>query len=212
MILNENPKIEIILGDNMDYLRSCQENQFNLAIVDPPYGLGDTLIQGGTWSKKYQQKGAAWDTPPGKEYFDLLSCKSVNYIIWGGNYFTQFIKPARCFISWLKPNMSGMHTMADCELALTSFNQNAKVVKISSQTVGERIHVCQKPIKLYEWLLSRYASKGDKILDTHLGSGSSAIACYNAGYDFVGIEKDEEYYNAAVKRITEKLSQLRLAI
>lgn len=213
-VLSERP---VIIGnatlhhcDCMDYLRGLPDKAFELALADPPYGLGNTLVAGGTWSVKYQSKGAAWDVAPGREYFDELRRVSENQIVWGGNYFTEHLKPARCCISWVKPNMAGMHTMADFELALTSFDRNAKVYSLSSQSDDSRIHVCQKPIKLYEWLLTNYAKPGQRILDTHLGSGSSAIAANNLSFEFVGVELDIDYFNAACKRIQQATAQERL--
>jgi site-specific DNA-methyltransferase (adenine-specific) len=200
-------KITLLNVDCMDYMRSLENKAFDLAIVDPPYGLGDTLVAGGTWSVKYQAKGAAWDVAPGREYFEELRRVSQHQIIWGGNYFTEFIKAARCCISWVKPNMAGMHTMSDFELALTSFDRNAKVINLSSQANEQRIHVTQKPVKLYEWLLTNYAKPGQRILDTHLGSGSSAIAAHNLGFDFVGMELDADYYAAACKRFEQHTAQ-----
>ena len=196
--------------DCMEYMKSLPDNAFDLAIVDPPYGIGDALVNGGTWSVKYQKKGASWDVKPNKKYFEELIRVSKNYIIWGANYYNDWIPPARCFIPWIKPNMSGMHTMSDCELALTSFDKNSKSIILSSQSSENRIHVTQKPVKLYEWLLTNYAKQGDKILDTHLGSGSHAIACNNLGFELVGCELDADYFEAACKRIEAEAQQERL--
>lgn len=202
--------ITLLNCDCMEYMATLPDKAFDLAIVDPPYGLGDVLVAGGTWPVKYQKKGAAWDIAPGSEYFSELRRVSANQIIWGGNYFSEFIPAARCFISWVKPNMSGMHTMADCELALTSFDKNAKVFNLSSQSNENRIHVTQKPVKLYEWLLTNYAKPGQRILDTHLGSGSSAIAAHYFGVDFVGCELDKDYFEAAKKRFEQATAQLSM--
>jgi site-specific DNA-methyltransferase (adenine-specific) len=202
--------IELLNVDCMEYMRGLPDKSFELAIVDPPYGIGDALVAGGTWSVKYQDKGADWDVCPSQEYFLEIMRVAKDWIVWGGNYYNQYLPPSRCFISWVKPNMSGMHTMADCELALTSFDKNARVLNLSSQSNEQRIHVCQKPVKLYEWLLTNYAKKGDRILDTHLGSGSSAIAAHNLGFDFVGCELDRDYYDAAVKRFNAHAAQQSL--
>ncbi len=193
-------------------MKQIPDKYYELCITDPPYGIGNALVAGGTWSVKYQKKGAAWDVRPGKEYFDELRRVSVHQIIWGGNYFTEHLKPARCFISWVKPNMVGMHTMSDCELALTSFDKNARVINLSSQSNEDRIHVTQKPVKLYEWLLKNYAKQGDKILDTNLGSGSLAIACHNMGFDLTGYEIDKDYFEAATKRLDQHQKQLRMFV
>ena len=205
-------KITLLNMDCMDYMRGLPDKAFDLAIVDPPYGIGDAIVDGGGWSVRYQDKGVAWDVAPTKEYFDELERVSKNRIIWGGNYFTEHLKPARCFISWVKPNMAGMHTMAACELALTSFDANAKVINLTSQSPDQRVHLCQKPVKLYEWLLTSYAKPGQRILDTHLGSGSSAIAAYNLGFEFVGMELDADYYAAACKRFEQHKAQGNLFI
>ena len=202
------PKIELIHDDCMNVMAKYPDNYFDLACVDPPYGIGDALVAGGTWSVKYQNKGAKWDVKPNKEYFTELYRVSRNQIIWGGNYFTDHLRPARCCIAWVKPNMSGMHTMSDFELALTSFDRNSKVVNLTSQSEFERIHVTQKPIHLYDWLLSNYAEPGQRILDTHLGSGSSAIAAHYGQFDFVGIEIDEDYFKAAQARFEAETAQL----
>ena len=200
----------LYLGDCMEYMATLPAKAFDLAIVDPPYGIGDAIVDGGSWSVRYQDKGIAWDVAPPKEYFEELVRVSINQIIWGGNYFTQHLKPARCFISWVKPNMAGMHTMAACELALTSFDANAKVVNLTSHSPDQRVHLCQKPVKLYEWLLSNYAKPGQRILDTHLGSGSHAIAAINMGFNFVGCELDKDYYEASLKRIEDSQRQKKL--
>ena len=196
--------------DCMELLKATPDKFYDLAIVDPPFGIGNALVAGGTWAVKYQSKGADWDVKPEKEYFDELCRVSKNYIIWGANNYSNHIKPARCAIAWIKPNMAGMHTMADFELALTSFDKNAKVINLSSQSNEERIHVCQKPVKLYEWLLTNYAKPGDKILDTHGGSMSSVIASLNLGYEIVCSELDVDYYNAGVARVIQSQAQDKL--
>ena len=203
-------EITLLNIDCMEYMATLPDKAFDLAIVDPPYGLGDTLVAGGTWAVKYQAKGAAWDVAPGREYFEELRRVSQHQIIWGGNYFTEFIKSARCCISWVKPNMAGMHTMSDFELALTSFDRNARVINLSSQANEQRIHVTQKPVKLYEWLLTNYAKPGQRVLDTHLGSGSSAIAAHYFGVDFVGCELDKDYFDAAKQRFEQQTKQMAM--
>jgi site-specific DNA-methyltransferase (adenine-specific) len=203
--------IEITNEDNMLLMSRYPDNYFDLAIVDPPYGLGTKLTQGGTWSKKWQTKGAEWDKLPRKEYFEELFRVSKNWIIWGGNYFIEYLPNCRCFITWHKPYMDGMHSMSNAELALTSFDTNAKKVSINKDLGGEeRIHVTQKPVLLYKWILDKYAKPGDKILDTHLGSGSIAIACHDYKFDLTACELDKEYYDAAVKRIKNHVGQTKL--
>jgi site-specific DNA-methyltransferase (adenine-specific) len=203
--------LSITNEDNMDLMARYPDNYFDLAIVDPPYGLGDKLTQGGTWSKKWQTKGADWDKLPNKEYFDELKRVSKNWIIWGGNYFIEYLPNCRCFLAWHKPYMDGMHSMSNVELALTSFDNNAKKVSINKDLGNEeRIHVTQKPIKLYKWLLDNYAKPNDKILDTHLGSGSIAIACHDYGFDLTACELDKEYFDKAMTRINNHVAQQKL--
>lgn len=200
--------------DCMDLMREMPDKAFDLAICDPPYGLGDKLVAGGTWSVKYQAKGAKWDEKPNENYFLELTRVSKNYIVWGGNYFCDMLSPARCFIPWIKPNMIGMHTMSDCELALTSFDRNSRSITLTSQTESgkDRMHVCQKPVALYNWLLHNYAKPGDRILDTHLGSASIAIACHYKGFHLTGTELDPDYFTAAVERIKRETAQQELPI
>jgi len=195
--------------DCMDLMREFPDRHFDLAIVDPPYGIGDALVAGGTWSVKYQAKGAAWDVKPGAEYFAELRRVAKNWIVWGANYYSEHLPPTRGFVVWHKPHMEGMHTMANCELAWTSFDRNAKTVSIT-RPVEDRIHVCQKPVALYSWLLRSYAKPGQRILDTHLGSGSHAIACHYFGAHLTASEIDKDYYNAAMERFLRETAQQTL--
>jgi site-specific DNA-methyltransferase (adenine-specific) len=185
----------------MEAMQQTPDRFYSLAIVDPPYGLGDKLTQGGTWSVKWQKKGSDSDKIPDRTFFDQLIRVSKNWIVFGGNYFIEFLPNCRHFIAWHKPYMDGMHSMSNVELALSSFNLNAKKISINKDLGNEdRIHVTQKPIALYKWLLTNYAKHGDKILDTHLGSGSSRIAAYDLGFDFTGYELDKDYFDAQEKR------------
>ena len=197
--------VKLILDDCMNVMKDYEDNHFDLAIVDPPYGLPkrSTQGQGKLADRKIQEmykKG--WDIEPKKEYFDELFRVSKNQIIWGGNYFD--LPPTRGIICWDKvqpfPNFSAW------EMAWTSFDVVARIYKFDNRT-SDKIHPTQKPVKLYEWLLHKYSEKGQKILDTHLGSGSIAIACHYFGVDLVGIEIDEEYYNKAQERIDELTRQ-----
>lgn len=205
--------VEILQGDCLDYMRGLPDGAFDLAIVDPPYGIGES---GGKQSRNRfeaaQYENKHWDnTAPDEEYFRLLFMKSKHQIIWGANHFAhRLTNPASpCWLVWDKEN--GDCDFADCELAYTSFGTSVR--KFSYRWAGmlqgdmknkeRRIHPTQKPVKLYQWILSNYAKPGQRILDTHLGSGSSAIAAYYAGFDFVGIELDEDYYKAACKRFDE---------
>lgn len=151
-----------------------------------------------------------WDVAPPDEYFNELARVSKAQVIWGGNYFS--LPPTRCFLIWDKKNISESFTMAMCEYAWTSFNDNAKIVRIAPQgTAGsKRIHPTQKPVALYDWIFSRYAKPGYKILDTHLGSGSSRIAAWNAGLDFWGYEIDPVHFELQEKRFAESTAQLRI--
>lgn len=193
-------------ADCMEIMNQYEDNYFDIAIVDPPYGIGEKLTSGGTWANKYSKKDSAWDIAPKQDYFDELQRVSKNYIVWGGNYFSHNLTGSRCFIVWRKLQMLGMHTMADCELALTSFDKNAKIWDGNNAT--DRIHVCQKPIDLYNWIYANYAEEGQKILDTHLGSGSNAIAAHYAKMHFVGCELDPDYYKASIERIKKETAQL----
>ena len=203
--------INLFNKDCMLALKEFKDNQFDLAIVDPPYGIG---MDGGNVGYKgfnnFKKKG--WDkTKPEDFYFIELFRVSVNQIIWGGNYFG--LPPTRCFLVWDKGEGFYNRTYAECELAWTSFDKNTRKYKRDPLAKGDykgKIHPTQKPVKLYEWLLMNYAKEGDKILDTHLGSGSIAIACHNLGYDLEGYELDTEYYEAAKKRLKEHQSQTRM--
>lgn len=202
--------LDLRLMDCMELMRETPDKFFDLAVVDPPYGLGEKLVAGGTWSVKYQTKGAKWDVAPEADFFNEMMRVSKNWIVWGGNYFTQHLPPARHFIPWQKPNMAGMHTMSDVELALTSFDRNSKVYSLSSQTEHgtERFHVCQKPVALYRWIFANYAKPGMRILDTHLGSASSAIAAHYSGVHLTGCELDPDYFAASIKRVIDNTAQL----
>jgi site-specific DNA-methyltransferase (adenine-specific) len=207
--------INITNEDNMDLMSRYDDNHFDLAIVDPPYGIG---ISGqkeqkkGKKSDRKYHKEKGWDNAiPTKKYFKQLFRISKNQIIWGANYFVEHLnKGTKGWIVWDKAQY-GL-TMSDCELAYSSFNKPTRVyVKNRAVLINQNtIHPTEKPIKLYEWLLINYAKKGDKILDTHLGSGSIAIACHNLGYDLTACELDKDYYNAATKRLKEHQSQLRI--
>jgi len=192
--------------DNMNLMSRYEDNYFDLAIVDPPYGI-DINSSGTHFKEKYEVK--YWDkNTPSKEYFEELKRVSKNQIIWGGNYFLDKLGNCKCYVIWDKKIAQDM-SFAMCEMAWTSFKNGAKIYKTSAMQLN-RIHPTQKPVKLYEWLLMNYAKEGDKILDTHLGSGSIAIACHNLGYDLTACELDKEYYKAAMKRINNHKSQLRL--
>jgi len=196
--------------DNMLLMSRYEDNHFDLAIVDPPYGI-DVQKQSKFGNKKDNKE---WDSkPPKKDYFKELFRVSKNQIIWGGNYFIDNLGNTRCFLIWDKQN--GSNDMADAEIAWSSFKTSVRmyrghIFKGIGCTKYNSIHPTQKPVKLYEWLLMNYAKEGDKILDTHLGSGSIAIACHNLKYDLTACELDKEYYNAAIKRIEQHKQQLTM--
>ena len=192
---------------NIELMSRYEDNHFDLAIVDPPYGID---INSSGRLGHYGGKGKTWDSEvPNDKYFKELSRVSKNQIVWGGNYFN--LPPTRCFLIWDKKQPENV-SFASCEYSWTSFDKSAKTFYLRPQNADYdgRIHPTQKPIKLYEWLLMNYAKEGDKILDTHLGSGSIAIACYNLGYDLTACELDKEYYKASMKRLEQHTSQLRI--
>jgi len=209
-------KIEITNEDNMELMARYEDNYFDLAIVDPPYGIMNIgmKITKPTRPNSYKtppkHKSKQWDVRPTQEYFDELFRVSKNQIIWGGNYFTDLLPVSGCWFFWDKINGNGSH-FADGEFAWTSLKTSSKKF-ICSAFNGlnggkDRIHPTEKPVKLYEWLLINYAKEGDKILDTHLGSGSIAIACHNRGFELTACELDKDYYDAAIKRIKQHTSQ-----
>ena len=202
--------MKITNEDNMELMARYEDNYFDLAIVDPPYGIGNKLVDGGgTRNAKFDKNrgSVSWDIVPKKKYFKELFRVSKNQIIWGSNYFD--LPTTRCNLIWDKmQEFSG----ADFELAWTSFDKASKSFRMSRVEAysNGKIHPTQKPVKLYEWLLMNYAKEGDKILDTHLGSGSIALACHNLGYDLTACELDKEYYDVAIKRIDQHKAQIRM--
>jgi site-specific DNA-methyltransferase (adenine-specific) len=200
-------------SDNVELMKSFADKEFDLAIVDPPYGLGKRTTDGGGTNSQIKFmddiRRTNWDDKtPDKEYWEQLFRVSKNQIIWGGNYFD--LPPTRTIICWDKVVM--IPTMSQIEIAWTSFDSPARLVKINN-TDKNRFHPTQKPIELYEYLLKNYAEKGAKILDTHLGSGSIAIAVEKANrldkmdFAFTGIEIDDVYFNKAIKRIEQYCRQ-----
>lgn len=202
------PYSDVYLEDCVSALKRYADNHFDLAIVDPPYSI--SIENSGTMFKKFgDTKG--WDNElPNKEYWEQLFRVSKNQIVWGGNYFIEYLKNTKCIIWWDK--MNGTNMMADGEIAWTSFNKHCKRFQMHHFSSGydDKIHPTQKPVKLYEWILKEFAEQGDLILDTHLGSGSSRIAAYKGGFNFVGFEIDQEYYEKQEKRFNDFKSQLRL--
>ena len=194
---------EFHLGDCMEGMKRYPDKFFELAIVDPPYGIN---INASGRVGHYGGKGKKWDAqPPEPEYFEQLLRVSKNQVIWGGNYF--HLPPTRCFLIWDKKQPPGV-SFASCEFAWTSFDASAKTFYMSPINMDEqRLHPTQKPIALYKWLLRNYAKQGDKILDTHVGSASSLIACHRLGFDYVGFEIDPDYYKAACERLAKVQAQ-----
>lgn len=189
--------------DCMEGMKEFPDKYFELAIVDPPYGID---INSSGRLGHYGGKEKSWDSgTPSEEYFDELFRVSKNQIVWGGNYFN--LPPTRCFCIWDKQQPENV-SFASCEFAWTSFDASAKTFYFSPLRDNRgRIHPTQKPVKLYEWLLTRYATKGDKILDTHVGSASSLIACHNLGFECVGFELDKDYFETATKRLESVKAQ-----
>ena len=214
-VLPAVPSSEVYLEDCVKALKRFNDNHFDLAIVDPPYGLGMGTVSipseknTNSQQKFYKDlKSKRWDdNTPNKEYFDELKRVSKNQIVWGGNYMAEHLGNTKCIIIWDK--MTYIPTMSQFEFAFCSFNKHPKMVKVNSTDI-DRMHPTQKPIKLYDWLLHNYAKEGDLILDTHLGSGSSRIEAYKGGFNFVGFEIDKEYYEKQEKRFNDFKSQLRL--
>lgn len=215
-------KINITNEDNMLLMARYPDNYFDLAIVDPPYGIGESSNDNKSRSKLGKSKNYGnknWDdNAPNQDYFNELKRVSKHQVIWGANHFIENIPNANssCWIVWDKVN--GENDFADCELAYCS--QKTAVRKIEFRWHGMlqgnmkqkeiRIHPTQKPVALYKWLLDKYAKPNDKILDTHLGSGSIAISCHDYGFELTACELDKDYYAAAIKRIKNHVSQQRM--
>ena len=217
--------------DCMEYMRTLPDKAFDLAVVDPPYGIG-------VMSMNYTKSGAVrthghcaakrrdyrrqseWDIKPEKEYFDELFRVSKRKIIWGGNYFSDMLPPSKSFIVWDKRCTDEMRNdFSDCEFAWCDYGVARMfryvwngMIQGNMKSKEERFHPTQKPVALYAWIFSRYAKPGQKILDTHLGSGSSRIAAYDAGLDFVGCEIDPDYFKAQEERYQDHIAQMSLFV
>ena len=194
--------------DCMEFMKSVPDKHYELAIVDPPYGIGE---DGGKCrtrgSKRTNGTKKNWDSePPPQAYFDELRRVSVNQIVCGGNYFSDKLPVSRGWAYWQK-DMGG--DFADGELIWTSFDRVVKQYRKRSETF-DRIHPTQKPVALYKWLLTNYAHPGNKILDTHVGSASSLIACHDLGFDADGCELDPDYYRDALARLNRHRAQMQL--
>lgn len=213
--------------DCADLMARYPDKYFELACVDPPYGINHAnkagkmsgQQYGNAATKKRTYKCNDWDLKiPSGNYFKELLRVSKNQIIFGGNYFAHLLPPSPAYIFWNKDN--GSNNFSDGELAYTSFDFGLRMIKITwngmiqydMKNKEDRFHPTQKPIRLYKWLLLNYAKHGDKILDTHLGSGSSRIAAYDLGFDFYGCELDKDYYEAQEKRFKQHISQQKMFI
>jgi len=195
--------ITITNEDNMKLMARYEDNHFDLAIVDPPYGIG---ISKNPVRQKHEKKD--WDNAiPNKEYFDELFRVSKNQIIWGGNYFD--LPPTQGFFIWDKKQPHDF-SLAMCEMAWSSLQKPAKMWSLSVLKEHNKIHPTQKPVQLYEWLLMNNAEQGFEILDTHLGSGSIAIACHNLDYNLTACEIDEQYFKDSKERLRVAQSQLTM--
>ena len=222
--------MKITNEDNMQLMARYEDNYFDLAIVDPPYGINADKAQNAQAESRKKANGKSkagrgwkeyktteWDSEiPRDKYFKELFRVSKKQIIWGGNYFPFIWNYSNSFIIWNK--MQRDFTLADGEMAwysktnkaMRTFDFSRGGALADNNKNGGRFHPTQKPVKLYEWLLMNYAKEGDKILDTHLGSGSIALACHNLGYELTACELDKDYYNAAIKRIEQHKQQLRI--
>ena len=215
-------KSTLINMDCMEFMATLPDNYYELAICDPPYGIGENGDRNSSRgklaiAKDYKAFSGNDAAPPDKNYFLELTRVSKNQIIWGANHFANNLPnpSSSCWIVWDK-NKSG--DFADAELAYASFKTAVRIFKFTWNGMMQgdmknkeyRIHPTQKPVKLYEWLITSYAKQGDKILDTHGGSFSSAIACNNLGFEFTGIELDADYFDSAVKRVTAANQQIRM--
>lgn len=203
--------IEMMNMDCMEYMAGLPDNAYDLAIVDPPYGIDVNMNAGRKAGEVKKHQDKEWDSSiPDDEYFIELFRVSKNQIIWGGNYF--ILPPSRGFVVWHKTTVAETFSMAMCEYAWVSFNCNSKMFSGAPQGTANdpRIHPTQKPVALYEWLLTHYAKPGDRILDTHGGSGSICIACHDLGFDLTWMELDEDYYKAACERYQNHAAQCNL--
>ena len=211
--------------DNMLLMARYPDNYFDLAIVDPPYGIGmskgtmsSNKVKNITSKRNYISKD--WDSEiPSDKYFKELFRVSKNQIIWGGNYMIEHLYNTSCFVVWDKKSNDGSN-FADAEIAWTSFKTAIRVFKydwigfgyLNNPQKEKKMHPTQKPVQLYSWLLKTYAKQGDKILDTHLGSGSIAIACHDYGFDLTACELDKEYFDKAMQRINNHTNQQKLKL
>jgi len=216
-IAADKPLNSYINCDNMELMKLIPDNYIDLAVVDPPYGIGiNGQVGGGKLAKVSIYKKKNWDNKiPNKEYFQQLFRISKKQIIWGGNYMIENLYNTPCFIIWDKNNTGNF---ADAELAWTSFKSSTRIFKFTwngmlqenMKNKEKRIHETQKPVDLYRWILQNYAKPNDIIFDSHVGSASSLIACHEEGFKYIACELDEDYYRDSCKRLETHLSQLKL--
>ena len=200
--------MKITNEDNLQLMKRYDDNYFDIAIVDPPYGILNKTKRGGDY-KFNMDEYTKWDVKPKIEFFNELFRVSKNQIIWGGNYFGELwlqSKYNRCFIIWDKNQPETLNNFSMAEMAWTSFDKPSKIFRYGVRKNRNKMHPTQKPIEMYEWILRLFAKKDDKILDTHLGSGTHAIACHNAGIDFTACEIDKKYFKTSIKFIEENTS------
>jgi site-specific DNA-methyltransferase (adenine-specific) len=206
--------MKITNEDNMKLMGRYEDNHFDLAIVDPPYGIERFQKPSGSTrfktSKLMQEEGLVWDKKPNQEYWSELFRVSKNQIVWGANNFVM--PPSEYFCIWNKKQTVDNFATAEYAWVSMGLKKPAKMFdySIHKHNHTNKIHPTEKPVQLYKWILKNYAKEGDKILDTHLGSGSIAIACHDLGFDFTACELDPDYYNAAIKRIEDHKKQLVL--
>lgn len=197
--------ILITLEDNMQLMARYPDGYFDLAIVDPPYGILNKTARGGD-HKFNKNEYSQWDVKPDNDYFNELFRVSKNQIIWGGNYFGQLWTRSeynKGFIIWDKNQPEALNNFSMAEMAWSSLDRPSKIFHFSVRKNRNKTHPTQKPVELYEWLLKMYAKPTDKILDTHLGSGTIAVACYHAGIDLTACEISKEYYQKVSNRLKE---------
>ena len=210
--ITNNPIIEYCYGDCLSYMRSFADKQFNWACADPPYGLGKRLRDGGGKLKNTPMaklyRGKEWDVLPSSEFWEELFRISQNQIIWGANYFMDYLPSTRGFVCWDKKQ--AMPTLSACELVWTSLDKPSKIMRYSSMDLN-RFHPTQKPVKAYEWMFDYCKiQQGETMFDPFLGSGSVGIACWNMGINLQGVEIDKEYFEKASSRLMLHQSQLSI--
>lgn len=210
--------IELLHTDCMDFMKTVPDKFFELAIVDPPYGIGEEWKKR-TKNRKHKFRESSYkNLPATSEYFNEIKRVAINWVIWGWNYYTEFLGSSNHLICWDKQSADNpVFCYSKFELAVTSKKIPANLISIAwdgyrmgNETGVNKIHPHQKPVSLYKWLLKNYAKEGDKIFDSHLGSGSIAIACHDMKFDLVGCEIDKDYYDAAVKRFENHKKQLTI--